>query len=385
MNDHIETLIVGGGISGLGCARTLHDAGRSFLLVTDRLGGRMHHSADGSMNFGAVYVNADYRHVLRYVARGRAIRLREIYGQTTAGPKAFWHWRHVRSLRPLVRLVLRLRQLRHMACGFRKSSEQVPQQALAPHYAIADRYRRQPAGELIKELGLGGLHDDYLRLVFQATLFMDPLETNGLVYLAALLPLVVSTWAADFTHTYDKLTNGYAAKILLDRVQSLQRRLDGSWEVCTAGSRSFRATNVVLAAPYHNLASLYPVPRPDLSVPATVLFVRGQRRPLCHNRFLLLRPDSSGVAMVWRQSGRDQVIAVRPRPDLETVYQNPEVVASVSWKTAIMLSSGDWVPLRLEPGLYLAGDYNLCGLEDSFLTGMCAANHILRSATGHVS
>ncbi len=55
----IETVIIGGGISGLACARTLHAAGRPFVLVTDRLGGRMHHSEDGTMNFGAVYITAD--------------------------------------------------------------------------------------------------------------------------------------------------------------------------------------------------------------------------------------------------------------------------------------------------------------------------------------
>ena len=33
-----------------------------------------------------------------------------------------------------------------------------------------------------------------------------------------------------------------------------------------------------------------------------------------------------------------------------------------------MVSDANWVPLALEPNLYLVGDYNLCGLEDSFLT-----------------
>jgi len=37
----VETLIIGGGISGLACARHLQDANIPFTLITDRVGGRL--------------------------------------------------------------------------------------------------------------------------------------------------------------------------------------------------------------------------------------------------------------------------------------------------------------------------------------------------------
>jgi len=45
--EETETLIIGGGIAGLACARHLKDAGQPFTLVTDTLGGRMQRSAAG--------------------------------------------------------------------------------------------------------------------------------------------------------------------------------------------------------------------------------------------------------------------------------------------------------------------------------------------------
>jgi glycine/D-amino acid oxidase-like deaminating enzyme len=383
MNDHVETLIVGGGISGLACARTLHDAGRPFLLVTDRLGGRMYHSPDGSMNFGATYINADYRHVSRFVDAGRPFRLLRAFGEPEGGPALFAHWRTLRFLRPLVRLVLLLLQLRQALHAFRRASEEEPQCALAPHFPLIDRLRRQPAEELIARLGLGALHEGYFRLAFLATCFTDPRQANALFYLGTLFPIVVPTRVGDFSRTYQRLTRGYADSIISDRVTRLERRTDGRWEASTAAGRAVRAANVVLAAPPHNVAALYPVPQASVAAPATILYARGQRRAAYEGKdFLLLRPEGTGVPLVWKQACADLVFSLRPRPDLDAVYRRTEVLASVTWKTAIVLSGPEWAPLVLEPGLYLAGDHNLCGLEDSFLSGRCAARHVLRSLGG---
>jgi hypothetical protein len=383
MDERPQTLIIGGGISGLACARALCDAGRPFLLITDRLGGRMYHSADASMNFGATYINADYRHVGRYVGRGLPFRLASACGHPDAGPRPLLHWRNLARAGPLARLALRLCALRAALADFRKAAQDTPQHALAPHFPLLDRLRRQPAAEVVAELRLGALHDDYFALAFRATCFRDPLAASALFYLGALLPVVVPTWVADFTHAYSRLTRGYEGRILLDRVCALGRH-GGAWQAVTASGRTVRASAVVLALPAHNLAALLAVPTAGVAAPATVLYVRGERRPAYHGRaFLLLRPGAAGPALVWRQrGGRDLVFADRPGPDLAAVYRSAAVEAAVSWKTAVVLSGCDWAPLTPAPGLYLAGDHNLCGLEDSYLTGLCAARHILRSPGG---
>jgi hypothetical protein len=342
----------------------------------------MYHAGDGSMNFGATYINADYHHVSRYVGRGLPLRLRQVFGADEGRPVPFLDWRNLRSCRPLLRLSLRLRQLRHALNQFRKDSEDVAQRDLAARHPLIDRYRRQPAEELVREIGLGGLHDRYAKLAYQATCFADPMRGNALYYLSVLFPLIVPVWVADFTHTYDRLTAGYRGRILFDRVTVLDRHPFGGWRVQTAQGRQIQATNVVLAAPHHNLSALYPVPGSGDGCPATIVYASGQRRAGYQGKnFVMLRPEKTGLALVWRQhNGRDLIFSLRPQPDLGAIYERSEVAAAVSWKTAVVLSGGDWAPLVLEPGLYLASDYNLCGLEDSFLTGLCAARHILRDS-----
>lgn len=373
-------VVIGGGISGLGCARRLHDAGLPFVLVTDRLGGRMHHRPDGSVNLGATYVKADYRYVSRYVDRGMPLRLGDTYCENGGRLTTLLSPENLRHARPLGRLVRRLRELRAALRAFRREAEHTAQRNLLARHPVIARYTRQSAGDLVGELELGALHARYFTPVFEATAFLDPAKANAFFYLLTLLPIVEPTWVADFTRTYDRLTAGYADRVRLDTVVGLDRG-DGGWRVRTAGGPAVAARHVVLAAPYHNVSRFYPVPRPRDLAPGSVLAVRGDRRPLYRGRGLvILHAAVTGVSLVWRQaSGLDLVNCTRPDPDLSAVFERHEVVDRADWRTAVTVSGADWAPLQLEPGLYLAGDYNIGGLEDSFITGLCAANHIIRA------
>ncbi len=69
MQKLVETIIIGGGISGLACARKLHENKKEFLLITENIGGRILTSEDGNFNYGALFVLKDYKHVLKFIKK----------------------------------------------------------------------------------------------------------------------------------------------------------------------------------------------------------------------------------------------------------------------------------------------------------------------------
>lgn len=381
MSEPVEAVIIGGGISGLACARRLWEEKATFVLVTDHLGGRMYHSNDGGMNFGATYVNEDYHRVLPFVNRQVSLRVHDTFFQQGNQLTTLFHWRNVRFLRPILRVVWRLQQYRQAMAAFRKAAERVGQSELRARHPLIDRYSRQPADELIDEWGVRSIDEAYASLVFRSTAFASPPEASALIYLGSLLPLVARTWVADFRHTYSRLTAGYQDRIVLDRVVGLERR-GNCFEAHTQRGAVYPAKAVVIAAPYRDAAAFYPVPKPHRITSATMLFVRGHRRPpYQRRRIVVFAPSPTGIASIWDQGhGWDQVYALCPQPKLSAIYEAYEALQAVSWKTAIVLSDAHWAPLELEPGIHLAGDYNVCGLEDSYVTGLCAANHVLRPA-----
>ncbi len=243
---------------------------------------------------------------------------------------------------------------------------------------MIDRYSRQPAEEFIAESGLDVLNTRYASLIFRSTAFATASETTALFYLGSLLPLIARTWVADFSRTYQQLTARYQERIALDRVVAVGRRRE-HFEVHTQRGTVYLAKNIVIAVPYQDATPFYPVPKPHRITSATMLFVRGQRRSLYrHKRVVVFAPSPTGIASIWDQGyGWDQVYALCPQPTLSEIYETHEVLQAVTWKTAIVLSDAHWAPLELEPRIYLASDYNACGLEDSYLTGLCAAHHVL--------
>jgi uncharacterized protein with NAD-binding domain and iron-sulfur cluster len=65
-----ETIIVGGGAAGMNCALKLQEAGKPYLLLTDRMGGRIMYRKDLKMNFAAVFYFGSYRHTQKILTPG---------------------------------------------------------------------------------------------------------------------------------------------------------------------------------------------------------------------------------------------------------------------------------------------------------------------------
>ena len=57
-----ETIIIGGGIAGLACARKLSEENMNFKLISQDIGGRITTSSNGEINYAAYVVPSYYKH-----------------------------------------------------------------------------------------------------------------------------------------------------------------------------------------------------------------------------------------------------------------------------------------------------------------------------------
>lgn len=383
----VTAIVIGGGIAGLACARRLYEAGVPFRLITDRLGGRMFHRPgdSGSINFGATYISEDYERVLPFVKKGIELNVRDVtvYGGLPGEMKAPSRFGDMWRYHGMQRLMNSLVELRIEFQKFREQARTIPAAKLRYSFPLIDRYSRQCADEFIDELGVHDLSDRFLKHAFRATCFAEQSQTTALLYLGSLLPMLIRVWVADFTQTYARLTEEFVGSIQVGRVCELTRS-GGLWAVSQADGQTAHAENVVIAVPYHNASQFYPIPPPAVVAPARVTTVRGRRLERFRDETFTVAADSHvGIDLVWRQHDQtDLVFSAQHSLDLSRFYSDAKTLETVDWKTAVVLSNGNWLPSELEHGVYFAGDYNLCGLEDSFISGECAANQIILHYAG---
>lgn len=378
----LETIIIGGGISGLACARRLHEAGRQFLLITDRLGGRMFAGAQPMRNFGAAYVTRDYRHVLPFVGVGPRLRRRDAYFRDGDRQITLWLPRILRHRRPLLRALGRLIEFRTSLNRLRAACPHICQAEWIRRDPLLERAIKQPAAEFVKSNGLASLGEVFIDPVVGATIFASTAQVNTFYYLAVILPVLMPTYVADLSLTLDRLTGGFRDRIFTDRVVAVGHSPGGAMTVATA-DREFKARNVVIATPAHNTRIFCPeiddaADHGLLEIPMVTLHVQGLRRPEYKpGKIVYLGHGEAVTVLLPFGPGLDVLYARTLAPDLSPYYEQHEIVGRVGWKTAVQLATSGWRPLAPRPGLFTIGDYNICGLEDSYLTGLHAANRII--------
>jgi glycine/D-amino acid oxidase-like deaminating enzyme len=376
-----ETIILGGGIAGLACGRRLCDAGAEFAIVSPDIGGRIRRSRDGALNLGAYYVMDDYRHVRRYVRRGR--KLGPLDRRVHVGNRSYSarNWRAVAYLAQSLRFRRLLREFRSHYEAFKRACEAASQaRALRADPFLWDLYRGK-ASDLIEAHPIADFVDAFAAPGLHGSTFLPIRRLSGFVFLQFALPMIVPIH--EFSFRRDAMIRGFEGAIRTGSAARI-RRDGGLHRVELEGGEVMRARNLVVATPIDvsaRLLDLGPVKEP---VRAHMFQIAGTLRPpFTGGRIHLFGQDDSTLAIARQEDGSILFCSRDEKPDFERFFRTHRVVEHHHWNPAFNLEGDALLECERGENLYLIGDCNVCGLEDSFITGLYAANRILgRTGTG---
>ena len=377
-----EAVIIGGGISGLACARHLHDAGIPFVLVTDRLGGRLALSKRGHY-LGAVMFNNDYVHVKQHARKSFKNR-----------PWQSFIWDGTKGVNFMLRMnflkVFRLSKVfgefSSVLNRFRTQAPHTCQKTLMEQDPLLRRLVSQSAEDFVREKRIEDLTERFLGPVAGAVFLCDWRQMNAFHFCIGISCTGNGACNADWTDTIDSLTRGYTDKIIIDRVEAITETDDGRAYRVRTGERQYLSERVVVSVPAAAGSELLDIPKAARAIDRHVFHIDGERRALYRpGRSMLMGPDEEIRLFFSLPDGIDVVYSENSEPDLSRYYENHTIIEHLFWQPAIQLSQREWRPLQPRPNLFTIGDYNVCGLEDSYLTGLFAANKIIEQVRRHSS
>ncbi len=369
----VDTIIVGAGISGLACAKKLQENDIDFIIISENIGGRILTSEDGTINYGAFFVCADYNHVLKHVTINSRIKLNDFCFHND-DTYVFFAPTLILYAYQFMKMIKLLHKFRRQFRHFRKTSENISQKRSIENNPFLYKLYMQNASDFVKEHKIEKGTKKYLSQALYSTTFSQIKDMNAFSFLEFLLPLITPIYTFNFDK--EKMIEPFKEKIVYSSAKNLIYK-DGTYKLTFDGN-FLLAQNVVLATEISWSKNFAGIKNINKSVSTNMLHIKGNTTPIFSKKlYHLFTPPSNVQALANLKDGTHLLYYQHERPHLEYFFKDPMIIAHHYWNPAGMINGHNLIESLRGNNMYLIGDYNVAGLEEAYITGLYAAYQII--------
>lgn len=371
-----DTIIIGAGISGLACATHLERKSEDFILLSKNIGGRIFPSKDGEVNYGAFFVCSDYENILKYVIRKNRIRLRDFCFHEDTTSYSLYSPKIMRYLSQFIKIKKLLLKFQKHLHDLRGNAETTSQKiAIESDPYLFDLYMKN-GYEFVSDQNLFGGTEVYLSKALHSTTFSTINNMNAFSFLQFLLPLITPIYT--FKFETEKMIKPFKDNIIIDTVNNIQYK--EKRYIVRTNKKSYRSKNIVLATEItwsHCYANITEFNKP---VKTNMLHIRGTpTQNLKKKQYHLFSPLNNVQAIADLQNNTYLLYYKNEPPPLNKYFNNPKIIYQKQWNPAGTINGHHLIESYRGNNMYLIGDYNIAGLEESFITGIYGANQIIQN------
>lgn len=203
--------------------------------------------------------------------------------------------------------------------------------------------------------------------------FLPLSKVSAFDFMRLCLGLILPAY--EFTFLPDEAIKHFKDKIIIDSVTKIKK--GGEYEIQTKNGKVYRARNVVVATPASVAQKLIDIPKLKTGSNAYVFHVSGELKDRWKGGQFELFDSDSPVIFIRKQSDNSYIFySKKSDPDLKNYFVNPKIISKKHWEPAFNITGNELLDCEQDKHLYLIGDHNVIGLEDSYITGLLAANKI---------
>ncbi len=379
MRKHYKAIVIGAGAGGLSCALKLLENKEDFLVISDTMGGRMCYSEKEELNFGAYFVMQTYHNAYKLIERKTLLNRLGACFHSSKGSYPLI------SLHTVIRIPELLRFLKIMN-GFYAHYEIFKKRCLVMPQSAAlqmDKYMydifHMSAAEFIKKNKIKKVADEYVSKFSYACTGIGMDKINALDYLNVSMGIMVPIHR--FRFDADAMINKLGEHWLQDKVISVESD-EGKHIITTENGDVFESEYIAYATPAIVTQKLLPQIGPIREACSLYAWhlnanLKKKYAPFSINLF----PFDSEVVVTTKQDNGTQLIYTSRNDEslLNQVCDSYEIIGKKDWDHAMYVTGKAYVEQSQGNGIYIIGDHNGLGLEPTSITGIFAANQIIKN------
>ena len=376
---HFETVVVGGGIAGMSCARKLKEAGRDVAIVTDELGGRVCYDRELDSNFGAVFFMENYEHTRKIVTDKGVMDVKLGDLMLHSSKTKVFKGNSMTMMKSMPQMLKFQNFMKHEFIPeygqYKKECETTPVVEAMPKHPTIERYYRMKASELIAELGVEKICDNFISKFAYACTGSRVDELNALDFLNVAQGVIIPIY--DFSFDADAFARSLDGNVFIETVTAVEKT-DGGWKACCASGESFTCDNLVVATTGLVTQKLLGIA--EIRQPTRLIsyLVKGTARPDIAKAGAHYYSDEFDIIAINARSDGNFNVYSRAEVELGEYFEDGYTVLKYrDWPEALFTYGDIIQPQDHDEHLWIAGDINGLGLEPAAISGVYAANRIL--------
>lgn len=366
-----KTIIIGGGISGLACAKKLADNNENFLLITENIGGDINTDTSGQVNYGAYVIGDNAKNIQPYIKKTRRLNLFKL--KFHQNNKAYSFYLALFHPIELLRLYILAKKFQKQYEYLKKDCEQISQKQVFNKYPALLNLYQKSATDFIKENRIQNIIEKFLGEIVYMCTFTKLKDLNAFDLMHILMHIDIPNY--EFYFQPEKLIKNFQNKIIIDKATSIEQK--NTFKITTNKSEYY-SQNIILAIPVDEAQKLIFIKEIRKSCSAYMHHLTGKIKKQYQHGYLNLFSENSETIFISNElDGSFLFYSKIKNPDFNHYFIDYKIIKEKYWSPAFNLIGNILLDSEPMQNLIMIGEYNIVGVEDCFITGIYAANKIL--------
>jgi hypothetical protein len=221
--------------------------------------------------------------------------------------------------------------------------------------------------------------ETYLSKGLYSTTFSKIKEMNAFSFLQFILPIITPIYR--FTFEKEKMIKPFKKNLQIGKVKNIIFNNE-KYKINLNGN-VIQSKNIVLATQINWSKNFAGVKKTNLPASTNMFHIKGcPKKIISKKSYHLFSPTSEVQAIANLKDGTYLFYYKDKQPDLRYYFNNPRIIAKKFWDHVGTINGHFLIDSIRGNNMYLIGDYNIAGLEESYITGIYAAKQIINSDNG---